>query len=67
VLLTVDPDKDFVNVEGVAVASVLPLQSPSVECPEVDAPKADCFSADGDASLGKQILNISMAQIEAIV
>jgi hypothetical protein len=48
VLFTVDPHKDFVNVEGVAITLVLAL-------------------ADGDTSLGKEIFNVTMAQIESVV
>jgi len=59
--------EDFVDVESVAVASVLAFQAPSVFWTEFDTPKADGFTADSDAALGEKIFDISMAQVEAIV
>jgi len=52
-LLAIDPDKDFINVESVAVASVLSPQSPTVDRTELDTPETNRFSADSDASFGK--------------
>ena len=49
-LLTVDLDKYFIDLEGVAVASMSALQSPGIFGPELDAPEPDCFIADGDAA-----------------
>ena len=40
-LLAVDPDEDFVDVEGITVASVLPFQSSSVKRTEFDTPEPD--------------------------
>ena len=59
--------EDFVNEEGVAVASVLSLQSACVNGSELDAPEVDGFATDCDASLGKQILDIPMTEIESII
>ena len=42
----------FIDVEGIAVTPVLPLQSSGIERAELDAPETDCFTADGDASFG---------------
>ena len=42
--------EDFIDVEGVAVASVLSFQAASVNRTELDAPEADRFSTDGNAS-----------------
>ena len=66
-LLAVDFDEDFINVESVAIASVLSFQSSGVNSSELDAPQADRFSADSDSTLGQQIFNISVAEIESIV
>jgi hypothetical protein len=41
--------EDFIDVEGVAVASVLPFQSARINVSEGDTPKSDSFAADGDA------------------
>jgi hypothetical protein len=51
-LLAVDLHKDFNYVEGIAVASVLPLQSAGINGTELDAPETDRFPGDGDTSLG---------------
>nr|WP_279244836.1 hypothetical protein [Candidatus Litorirhabdus singularis] len=53
--------EDFVDVEGIAIASVLLFQSPGVHCTELDAPEADCFAAYCDATLCEQIFNIAVA------
>ena len=60
-------DEDFVDVKDIAVASMLSFQAASVDGAEFDAPQTDSFTADGDASLGKQIFDITVAEIEAIV
>jgi hypothetical protein len=52
-LLAVDLYKDFINEEGIAISSVLPLQPSSVYSAEFDTPSSNCLSADSDASLGK--------------
>ena len=49
-LLTIDLDEDFVNVEGVAVASVLSLQAAGINGTKFDTPKADRFAADSNTS-----------------
>ncbi len=66
-LLTIDLDEDLINVEGVAVAPVLSLQSSGVQRTEFDAPEANRFAGDSYATLSQQIFDISVAQIEAIV
>ena len=66
-LLTVDFDKDFIDVEGIAIATMLLLQSPGVNSTELDTPESNRFAADRDASFCQQILNISVTQVEAIV
>ena len=65
-LLTIDPDKDFINVKGVAVASVLLLQSARITSPELDAPEAERFSGYSDASFSEQVFDISVTEIESI-
>ena len=66
-LLAIDLHEYFVDVEGVTVASVLSLQSPGVSGSELDTPEPDRFSANGDASLGQEVLEIAVTQVEAIV
>ena len=53
VLLAIDSDEHFIDVEGVAIASVLSLQSSSVNRSELNAPEADGFSANGDSTLSQ--------------
>jgi hypothetical protein len=60
-LFTVDIHKDFIDLEGIAVATVFTLQSSRVNGSEFDAPQSDRFSTDGDATLRQQILNIPVA------
>jgi hypothetical protein len=66
-LLAIDFDEDFIDVEGIAVASVLSLQSSGVHSSEFYAPQTNRFSTDHDASLSENIFDIAMTQIEAIV
>jgi hypothetical protein len=65
--LAVYLDEDFVNVEGIAVASMLSFQAASIDCSEFDAPQTDGFSAYCDATFSQQIFDVSVAQVKAIV
>jgi hypothetical protein len=67
VLLVVDFDEDFLDVKGITITSIFSFQSAGVNSTEFDAPEADRFAADSDASLGKEIFDIAVAQIETIV
>ena len=66
-LFTIDLHEDFVNVEGITVASMASLQSSSVNGAEFDAPQADRFSGDSDPTLCQKVFNISVAEIESEV
>ena len=59
--------EDFVDVESVAVASVLAFQSACINRSELDAPEADRFSGYGNAWLGQEVFDIPMTEIESIV
>jgi hypothetical protein len=59
--------KDFIDEESVAVTPVFSFQSACINGTEFDAPQPDRFSANGDASLGQEVLNIAMAQVEFVV
>jgi len=50
--------EDFINVEGIAVTSVLALQSTGINGAELDAPEADRLASDRDASLSKKVFYI---------
>ena len=52
-LLAIDFDEHFIDIEGVSVAPMFALQSPRVEGTELNAPEPNCFIADGDAALGE--------------
>ena len=66
-LLAIDLHKDFIDVEGVAVASVLALQAAGIYGTELDTPETDLFPGDGDISFRQEIFDVSVARIEAIV
>jgi len=53
VLFAIDHYEDFIDEEGVPVASVLSSQFSGVKGSEFDAAKADCFSRYGDAALSQ--------------
>jgi hypothetical protein len=67
VLLAIDFDEHFIDVESVTIASVSSFQSSSVYRSEFDAPESDGLSADSDAPLSEQVLDIPMAEIKSIV
>jgi hypothetical protein len=67
VLLTVDLDKDLIDVEGVAIATVLSLQATSINRTKLDTPKADCFSGYGDAPLSQEVFYISVTEIKSVI
>ena len=66
-LLAVDFDEYFIDVEGIAIASVFSLQAAGINGAELDTPEADCFSGHSDPPLSQEILDITVAEIEAIV
>ena len=59
--------EDFIDIEGVAVASVFSLQSAGINSSKLDAPEPDRFAADIDASFSKKIFNVSVAEVESII
>jgi hypothetical protein len=67
VLLALDLHEDFIDVECIAVSSVLSLQSSGGYRTKLDEPQADCLSADGNTSLCQEALDIAMTEVESIV
>ena len=67
VLLAIDPDEDFIDEEGVAIASVDSFQASGINGFELDTPKLDSFSTDGYAPLSQKIFDISMTEVDAKV
>ena len=66
-LLAVYFHEEFIDIEGIAVSTMLTLQAAGINGSEFDTPKPDRLSADSDASLSKEIFDITVAEIEAIV
>jgi hypothetical protein len=66
-LLTVDFHKDFIDVEGITIASMLSRQSTSTNGAKLDAPKTNRFSGNSDASFRQKIFDITVAEIESMV
>ncbi|MCP4950600.1 MAG: hypothetical protein GY922_01965 [Proteobacteria bacterium] len=66
-LFAVDLHEDFVDVEGIAVASVLALQSAGINRSEFYAPETYRLSSDSDASFGEEVFDVAMTQIESVV
>ena len=57
--------EDFIDVESIAIASVVSLHAAGINGTELDAPETDRFSRHSDASFSEQVLNITMTEIEA--
>jgi hypothetical protein len=51
-LLAIDSDGDFIDEEGIAVASMLTLQRACGNGSKFNTPEANCFTTDGDAAFG---------------
>jgi hypothetical protein len=67
VLFTIDLYDDLIDVEGIAIAAMVSLQTPGIFGAKLGAPKSDCLVTDSDAALRKQILNIAVAEVESVV
>ena len=52
--------EDFIDVESVAVASVLSLQSACIDGSELDTPEADGFATNSDAPFSEKVFNIAV-------
>jgi hypothetical protein len=52
-LLTVDFDEDFLDVERVTLALMLSFQSASINRSKLDVPETNRFAADSDSSLSE--------------
>ena len=66
-LLAVHFYEDFIDEECVAIASMLSLQTAGINGTELDTPEPYSLSSNGDTSLGKEIFDITVAEIETIV
>ena len=71
-LLAIDFDKDFIDVEGVALNSMFALQPASIYRSGFYTPTADGFATDGDTPLSEKIFNEwsgtpAVAEVESLV
>jgi len=67
VLPTPDLHKDFIYVEGIAVALVSALQTSRISGAKLDAPQTNRLIADDNAALSQKILDVAGTQIEPMV
>ncbi len=61
----IDLHENFIDAEGNAEALVFSLQSPGVYRSKLDTPEADRFAAEGDASFGQEIFDVTVAKVES--
>ena len=66
-LLAVDLHEYLVDIKCIAIPLMPTLQPLRVDRAKLDAPKTNRFPSHDDASLSQEILDITMAQVEAIV
>ena len=59
--------EDFVNIEGVAVATMLSLQASSIDCAKLDTPQADRLTSDDNAAFSQEVFDITVAEIESVI
>ena len=57
----------FIDVEGVAIASVLSFQTSGVFRAKFDTSQSDGLMADVDTSFSEEIFDIAVAEIESVV
>jgi hypothetical protein len=67
VLLSIDSNKDFVQMPGVVEATLTPLQISGIARTELLTPDSNRFIRDEDSAFGEQIFDISEAQAETMV
>ena len=54
-LLAIDFDEDFIDVEGIAIASVFSFQSAHIDRAKLDAPETDGFAGYSGTAFSEQI------------
>ena len=67
VLFALNFHEYFIDIESVTIALVISAKSLGEFGAELRAPKPDGLIAHRNTTLGQQILNISMTQIESVV
>ena len=66
-LLAVDLDQYFIDVEGITVSAMSAFQSSGIERAELDTPQTDRFPSHDDPTFSQEIFDIPVAQVEAIL
>jgi hypothetical protein len=66
-LFAIDFYKNFIDTESIAITLVSSLQAAGVNCTEFYRPESDGLSTDRDSSLGQEIFNITVAEVESII
>jgi hypothetical protein len=66
-VLACDPDDHFVEMPAVARSRTAPSQAPSDRRSEFEHPTANALVGDVEATLGKQLFDIAIAEGEAKV
>jgi len=59
--------EDLIDIESIAITLVFPLQASGIFGSELDTPEPDCFITDSNSTLGEEIFDISIAEIEPVV
>jgi hypothetical protein len=60
-LLAIDLHEDLIDVERIAITTVLPFETTSVSSTKLDTPESDGFVADSYSSFCEQVFDITMA------
>jgi hypothetical protein len=66
-LLSIDSNKDFVQMPSVAEAALAALQISGIARTELLTPDSDRFIRDDDSAFGKKFLDISKAHAETTI
>ena len=67
VLLSIDSNKDFVQVSNIAEPALTPLQFSGIFRTELLTPDSNRFIRDDDSAFGEKIFDIPEAQAETMV
>jgi hypothetical protein len=60
-LLSLNLDADFINIPSIAQSALLSSDRTGILRPKLQTPEPNCHIGGGDASLGKEILDIPKA------
>ena len=66
-LPAVDCDEEFVQIPGIAEATLFPLKTPGILGAEFPTPSPDGFVRNRDSAFGQKIFHIPEAKTEAMI